>query len=121
MRVLSRTIRNKATGEIREQYVSGPTVRPSDSPTVHREPPPEPTIAHMAANFLTATARWLAAGAPVVARETFEHRLATCRACEYWDEAARAGAGKCNHPNCGCTKAKLWLATEKCPIGKWTA
>lgn len=41
-------------------------------------------------------------------------RLAICRDCEFFD----ATQGRCM--KCGCFGAfKSWLATERCPIGKW--
>jgi len=82
--------------------------------------PQEPTAAELAANFSSALARWSAAGFPVVSRETYEARAAVCEPCEFWDGAARLGLGKCRHKKCGCTKMKRWLATEKCPLGKWS-
>ncbi len=80
-----------------------------------------PTIAGMLANFAAATARWAKAGLPVVADDQFKQRLNLCRNCPkgYWQETARFGLGKCASPGCGCTKLKLWLATEKCPLGVW--
>ena len=82
-------------------------------------PPEEPTAAELAANFSSALARWSAAGFPVVSREIYADRAAVCARCEFWDAAARFGLGKCRHKKCGCTKMKRWLATEKCPLGKW--
>jgi len=47
-------------------------------------------------------------------------REATCRACPEWDAAALNNTGRCR--KCGCsTWAKLRMATERCPIGKWEA
>ena len=82
--------------------------------------PQEPTAAELAANFSSALARWSAAGFPVVSREIYDDRAAICAPCEFWDGAARLGLGKCTHKKCGCTKMKRWLATEKCPLGKWS-
>lgn len=86
------------------------------------EPPPElpePTIAELASNFAMATARWAAAGFVVVNPADYAARSAVCQACEFWDDSARLGLGKCRHTQCGCTRFKRWLATEKCPMGKW--
>jgi hypothetical protein len=86
----------------------------------HATPAPaEPTLAELAANFTSAVARWIGAGAPVVAEATYHARAAACAACSLWDASARAGLGKCQAPGCGCTKLKRWLATERCPLGKW--
>lgn len=89
---------------------------------IHVEGPPasdEPTVADLATNFAGATLRWLAEGAPVVSEASYTLRAAACSGCEMWDENARFGLGRCNAPGCGCTKLKRWLATEKCPLGKW--
>lgn len=52
--------------------------------------------------------------------EALAAREATCRACDQWDAAALRGTGRCN--KCGCsTWAKLRMATERCPLGKWEA
>ncbi len=108
------TIRKKATGEIVESYrLAAPAQRPAVSTQY------SPTIAEMTRNFADAMLRWVGSGFATVDEVAFTLRLAQCRACPHWDEAARAGVGKCNHPKCGCTKAKLWLASERCPIGRW--
>jgi hypothetical protein len=54
-------------------------------------------------------------GEPVsVPQEEQDRRLAICHACEYWD----AAQGRCS--KCGCFGAwKTWLASQRCPIGKW--
>jgi len=81
--------------------------------------PREPTIAEMSKNFTKAIVEWSKAGLPVVAKRVFDQRLKACNDCEYWDSAARMGAGKCN--KCGCTVFKLWMETTQCPLTppKW--
>lgn len=74
----------------------------------------EPTTAELAANFTGAMARWVAAGLPVVSEAVYEQRAAACEACGLWDGVARFGLGKCLAPDCGCTRLKRWLATERC-------
>jgi len=60
------------------------------------------------------------AGFATTSPETLSVREATCRACPEWDAAALNNTGRCR--KCGCsTWAKLRMATEKCPIGKWEA
>lgn len=83
--------------------------------------PPEPTVAQMLGNFAGAMVEWVKRGAPVVPESTYTARLIACRSCpgHHWDESARLGAGKCTHPKCGCTKAKLWLGTSTCPLRHW--
>lgn len=80
----------------------------------------EPGLTELAGNFGRAVAKWASAGFPVVEEGDYQARLAACQACSHWDGAARLGLGKCRAPKCGCTRLKLWLRTEKCPMGKWT-
>lgn len=80
---------------------------------------PGPGIADLVQNFAGAIGRWASAGFPVVSEEVFQARLAECRRCDFWDEVARLGLGECNHQNCGCTRFKLWVQTEICPLGNW--
>ena len=82
--------------------------------------PDEPSAADLLVNFSSAVAQWSAAGFPVATRQTFEERSAVCSACEFWDGSARLGLGKCKHKKCGCTRFKRWLASERCPLGKWS-
>ena len=50
--------------------------------------------------------------------EILAAREATCRACQEWDAAALNATGRCR--KCGCsTWAKIRMATERCPLGKW--
>lgn len=99
-------------------------------PRIESQPEiPEPTTIELASNFLTATARWAAAGAPLATPAQYQARTSICEGsgagtgtiakCEFWDGSARAGLGKCTAPGCGCTRFKRWMATERCPKGKW--
>jgi len=81
--------------------------------------PPEPRWTDNAANLGRAIKRWVSAGFPVADEATIAQRASACRACLYWDGAARFGLGKCNHAKCGCTMLKWWLETEKCPDDRW--
>ena len=91
-----------------------------DHDSEHRR---EPTVADMATN--AGYAAWRAAqallrgDALLVGADIYAARADACNACEYWDASARLGLGKCKHAKCGCTKFKRWMATEKCPLGKW--
>lgn len=82
-----------------------------------------PTLADMVANFAGAMGRIVKAAwhgkEVLVAEERFRQVLECCDACHKWDGTARHGLGKCSHPGCGCTVAKLHLSTEKCPAGGW--
>lgn len=99
---------------------AGPTPTYRAGPTVAANPIAEPTVTELAANFAGAMGRWTAAGFPTVTREAYDNRAAVCDACEHWDGAARLGLGKCGAPGCGCSGFKRWLATERCPLGKWS-
>jgi len=66
-----------------------------------------------------AMVRWEATGFKTVDTNGYYARYAICLRCPLWDDKARLGFGKCNHVQCGCTKAKLWLPSESCPDGKW--
>jgi len=80
--------------------------------------PPEvsfPSLPELARNFLSATARWITAGLPVVDRAQFEQRVTVCKTCPEW--LGDALIPRCR--KCGCTSLKPWLATEKCPLQKW--
>ena len=72
-------------------------------------------------NLRRALARWNAAGRPMASRATRKARGAICAACEHWRPGGNLGLGECAAPGCGCTRAKWWLATEACPLGKWPA
>ena len=78
-----------------------------------------PPLTTQAANAAKAAGRVLLAaaqGAPVFAtKETQDARLAICHACDQWIEKRKRCA------KCGCfTDKKIKLATESCPLGKWT-
>ena len=70
--------------------------------------------------FKNAAVKFLRNGAPTTPPEALATREATCRACLEWDAAALNNTGRCR--KCGCsTWAKLRMATERCPLGKWEA
>ena len=79
----------------------------------------EPTVTELAGNFVEAIRKWALSGFPVASEEIYAERAAICGQCEFWDGAARAGLGQCTAPGCGCTRFKRFLATERCPLGKW--
>ena len=72
----------------------------------------------MLARFGHAAHRFARAGFATTPPEALATREATCRACPEWDASALNNTGRCR--KCGCsTWAKLRMATEKCPLGKW--
>ena len=63
---------------------------------------------------------WAVSGFPVVSKLILDERIKICHSCPRWDEIGMAGTGRCRE--CGCsTQAKLRMATERCPLGKWEA
>lgn len=79
-----------------------------------------PTARQMLSNFGHAAHRFARAGFATTSHEVLSSREATCRACPEWDAAALNSTGRCR--KCGCsTLAKLRMATERCPLGKWEA
>jgi len=96
---------------------------------LHRPPPPTPypvmeasveypSTSEMAASFAKSIGSFVKSGFTTADSETLNFRLEICKSCELWDESGFAKTGRCK--KCGCsTQAKLRMATEKCPIGKW--
>jgi hypothetical protein len=77
-----------------------------------------PPIPQQAANLGKSLVNWTASGFAATPPEALAERKATCRACPEWDAAALNNTGRCR--KCGCsTWAKLRMATERCPLGKW--
>lgn len=62
---------------------------------------------------------WRQAGFPILDRAGRKARGGACAACDFWHPLGNLGLGECRAPSCGCTRLKRWVATEKCPEGKW--
>ena len=87
------------------------------APLPTTQPPPLLTQARTA---LGAAGRFLASGFAPTPPDILAEREATCRACPEWDAEALNATGRCR--KCGClTWAKIRMATEACPLGKWQA
>ena len=72
------------------------------------------------AQFKNSALNFARAGFATTPPEALATREATCRACPEWDASALNNTGRCR--KCGCsTWAKLRMATEACPLGKWEA
>jgi len=66
---------------------------------------------------------WNAAGRPIASKAVRAQRLAACKACAYFNPKGNLLFGECKAPGCGCTRAKLFLLTAKCPYpggSRWT-
>ena len=77
----------------------------------------EPTVLQMMKNLSHSMVGWAKSGFKVASNETLLMRKNICSSCKFWNSSARMSMGKCL--KCGCTSAKLRLANEKCPDGKW--
>jgi hypothetical protein len=87
---------------------------PAPTAPLHGESQPAmPTTAQMATNFGKAMVGWAKDGFKLVQPEIYEQRRTICLACEHWWPEARMGTGMCRR--CGCSGAKLWLASSVCP------
>ena len=70
--------------------------------------------------FAQASSRFACSGFATTPPKILANREAICRACPEWDATALNATGRCR--KCGCsTWAKLRMATERCPLGKWEA
>lgn len=78
-------------------------------------------IAKMRMKMLAeAAGKFIVSGFKSPPSEVLMERESICRACDQWDAQAINGTGRCK--KCGCsTWAKLRMATERCPLGKWEA
>ena len=74
-----------------------------------------PSVVDLAHGLARSMANWASSGFSVATKETFSNRLKICDSCENWDKSHKIP--KCKI--CGCYVGKLWLGSEKCPIGKW--
>ena len=85
-----------------------------------RIPNQKPSFPQQAASLGKSLLNWTSSGFTATPPDILAAREATCRACPEWDAAALNGTGRCR--KCGCsTWAKLRMATERCPLGKWEA
>lgn len=77
-----------------------------------------PPTLEMIKNLSYSTFNWITAKTPVTDEDELKKRIDICQGCEFWNGKGFRGTGRCM--KCGCsTWAKLRMATEKCPIGKW--
>lgn len=70
-----------------------------------------------AVNFAKAMTIYAIDGFKNAAEVEYKKRLSICSTCEYWSQEKFNGLGKCE--KCGCSGAKLWIASSKCPLNKW--
>jgi predicted Zn-ribbon and HTH transcriptional regulator len=71
-------------------------------------------------SFANSAHNFASYGFALTPKEILESRQSICRQCSEWDAEALSKTGRCR--KCGCsTWAKLRMATERCPLGKWEA
>ena len=101
-----------------EMQESLPAATQEEASSIAAQNNETPSLWSMAKNAGTAALKSAASGFKMVTAEQYEERTNICKSCEFWNKEAFAGTGQCT--KCGCsTKAKLKLATEKCPVDKW--
>lgn len=86
-------------------------IQPTQNLIMPQAPRPKPTPVTMAKDFTKAMFRWGKSGFACVSEDEYIRRRSICSECtpQGW---------RC--PHCGCMLwAKVALATEKCPAGKW--
>lgn len=70
-------------------------------------------------NFAAAITRWISSGLKLRSRQEIDERLAICQACpQFVDDHCRVCGCPCVESN--QLRNKLALASETCPLGKWT-
>lgn len=77
-----------------------------------------PSLFQKAANFASAAAQHVAAGAPMASDEEIARRHAICVGCEFFDGKA------CTKCGCPVRREKAYLsklswADQSCPVGRW--
>jgi hypothetical protein len=83
-------------------------------------PATPPSLPQQAVSFGKSLINWTTSGFTATPPDILAAREAICRACPEWNSAALNNTGRCR--KCGCsTWAKIRMATERCPIGKWEA
>ena len=79
-----------------------------------------PSLPKQAASLGKSLLNWTASGLSTTPPDILATREATCRECPEWDATALNATGRCR--KCGCsTWAKIRMASESCPLGKWEA
>lgn len=83
--------------------------------------PSTPSLGERASLLAAALRRWTDQGLPVVTGAELDRRREACESCPHRARPSLANGwlGACRL--CGCTGAKLFLATERCPAtpGRW--
>ena len=81
-------------------------------------PATPPSLPQQAASLGKSLVNWTASGFTATPPDILATRESTCRACPEWDATALNNTGRCQICKCS-TWAKLRMASESCPLGKW--
>ena len=73
-----------------------------------------PSVFQQTLGFFREITKWTRAGFRITHWRTFLARSKACRGCHYSVDKIVARCGRC-----GCTRAKLMLATARCPEKRW--
>jgi hypothetical protein len=88
------------------------------APSIPSSKEKPPSILEMVKSATASAKNWTASGFQHTKEKTLTQRLEICHGCEFWNSKAFGNTGRCM--KCGCsTWAKIRMATERCPIGKW--
>lgn len=85
----------------------------SPTPAKPAQPPPLPGLLRQGLNLVTAVAQHVAGGLQSIDSETYQKRMAICKACPKLRPDNRCSG-------CGCfVGVKASWEEQKCPEGKW--
>lgn len=87
------------------------------APQVFIETRAPETLAEPIAQFIDELRKWKRAGCKITPKPLRRQRQAICDACPFWRPSPFGLLGHCG--KCHCTRAKTFLLTSACPIGKW--
>lgn len=84
-------------------------------------PATQPTLWTKAKRLRAELVTWRKAGYRIAPRQVRAERSAICTPCPFYSRTGNFGLGECRAPGCGCSRAKLWLASTRCPlpVPKW--
>lgn len=85
------------------------------------DPPRRIAATTKAFRYAEALARWVKAGRPVRSTEEVDRILDICQACEYYENETCQKCGCVIRKKPAAFRNKLKMATESCPVEKWTA
>jgi hypothetical protein len=77
-------------------------------------------ITKLAKGFGSSFVNWTHSGFQETPPKILVDREKICKDCSEWDAKSLNGTGRCKICKCS-TWAKLRMATESCPVGKWEA